>query len=166
MAVGSPLTTSGPAHRRAGPEVFLEGGSSMSDAEMAGQVSNERRCIGINPDCVHCERSLQHGDRKCDALCEMKAELISTTKGHVALHESQLCRKCGEWQTGYNGVSLTVRRPCRFGRCTNWHCPSCDAIYGGNGPIDCHCEATWWDRLKSRIRGRSTTEIDEGELDD
>jgi hypothetical protein len=32
------------------------------------------------------------------------------------------------------------RRPCRYGRCTEWRCPRCGANLGGFGAMGCKCD--------------------------
>lgn len=123
-------------------------------------------CIAIDPTCERCATrpGRRHCDGNCDDLCRMFARLIETPEGHEALHTAELCEECGHPRYDETGEPTEVKRPCRYGYCTEWHCSNCDKELLSAGPVMCKCRSTWQDRMwlrgyllrrriKKRLRG-------------
>lgn len=93
-------------------------------------------------------------DDDCRESHELLARLLERPEGHAAWHRANQCRNCGASKRGVDGHERATARLCRSGRCTEWHCPNCDAEWGSVGPVNCPCSASWWTRMWRWLRGR------------
>jgi hypothetical protein len=103
-------------------------------------------CVAARPDCPDCVRwNRCNGD--CDDLCRMKADLGSSDEGHAAWHKAHYCYQCGAPKQTLDGQYTAIRGRCKYGNCTELRCPSCGGDLGGDGPVFCPCNSSWFTRF-------------------
>lgn len=103
-------------------------------------------CPAVELACPQCVFPRQC-DGECSEMCRLLVEMLSDPEGHEALHRSQHCSGCGTAKYDAEGNNTDVTRTCRYGLCTEWHCPVCDLEWGAAGPVGCRCSTGWTTRL-------------------